>query len=437
MCVCSGPVLIAGRLPWWFREVSATVCTDQRVFRDIERFLCVVPVEIMAGNYFYDPRPFYGMNNYNLVPLDEVFYGRDPWFMQQQRPYGYYEDPRPRSRSVEHRRPGEYIHSADQFREYRRPDMRDDTYTNYHQGYDNRQQNGRGNEMHGNKGQKNSNGGGKNGNHDNNSMHHKKNQHHGSDDEDSDGQSGKKNKDNHNHNAKTVTWSDNQGFHGNRGHGHHRRHKSPSLKDVVLRKLGLKDDRSDSDEDYGIRKKSSSKGGHGHHKGGHKGELLRPYTVNFGDQFHGGGFQKQYHLEDSNSHGKKGGGVGQVQGILKKSKNDDGRGSDDENHGHKNQGGGKGGNHHDGGHDSGKKNGQSNQQKQFGRSQSMDFRVRLCCDNCERKVRHALRNVDDIDHVMCDQYNNRVMVVGNAKLEHVLKRLRKVKKETQLWQAYK
>lgn len=73
MCVCSGPVLIAGRLPWWFREVSATVCTDQRVFRDIERFLCVVPVEIMAGNYFYDPRPFYGMNNYNLVPLDEVW----------------------------------------------------------------------------------------------------------------------------------------------------------------------------------------------------------------------------------------------------------------------------------------------------------------------------------------------------------------------------
>lgn len=29
----------------------------------------------MAGNYFHDPRPFYGLGHTNLVPLDEV---RDP-----------------------------------------------------------------------------------------------------------------------------------------------------------------------------------------------------------------------------------------------------------------------------------------------------------------------------------------------------------------------
>lgn len=43
----------------------------------------------------------------------------------------------------------------------------------------------------------------------------------------------------------------------------------------------------------------------------------------------------------------------------------------------------------------------------------------------------------DVDHVLCDQWNNRVVVVGNAKPESVLKKLRKVKKDTHLWQQHK
>jgi len=26
----------------------------------------------MAGNYFHDPRPFYGLNQHNLISMDEV-----------------------------------------------------------------------------------------------------------------------------------------------------------------------------------------------------------------------------------------------------------------------------------------------------------------------------------------------------------------------------
>jgi hypothetical protein len=42
----------------------------------LKSFVFQVWVElIMAGNYFHDPRPFYGLGHTNLVPLDEV---RDP-----------------------------------------------------------------------------------------------------------------------------------------------------------------------------------------------------------------------------------------------------------------------------------------------------------------------------------------------------------------------
>lgn len=33
-------------------------------------------------------------------------------------------------------------------------------------------------------------------------------------------------------------------------------------------------------------------------------------------------------------------------------------------------------------------------EQQLGRSQSMDFRVNLCCENCERKVKRSLKYMD-------------------------------------------
>jgi len=207
----------------------------------------------------------------------------------------------------------------------------------------------------------------------------------------------------------------------------------------VLKKLGLRDDSSsDSSDDDRHGSGHNKKGAHGRvqTKGDHK-----PYTVRFDDQFYGhsnqshnkkgGGSEKLG--EDHVSHGKKGGG--QPQGILKTSKNkhgDDGSSSDE---GHKNHGNGKGGNQHHGGAESGKKGGQV-ATKQLGRAQSMDFRVNLCCENCERKVKKALWKMD-VDQVLCDQWNNRVVVTGNAKPESVLKKLRSVKKDTLLWHQHK
>lgn len=52
-------------------------------------------------------------------------------------------------------------------------------------------------------------------------------------------------------------------------------------------------------------------------------------------------------------------------------------------------------------------------------------------------MKKSLRDMHDVDQVLCDQWNGRVMVTGNAKPESVLKKLRKVKKDTQLWQHHK
>jgi copper chaperone CopZ len=161
----------------------------------------------------------------------------------------------------------------------------------------------------------------------------------------------------------------------------------------------------------------------------------KPYTVRFDDQFynHSNKASHQKLGEDHGSHGKKGGGGGgQPQGILKTSKNkhgDDGYSSDEENRGNQKNKGGNNNQQHG-------NSGNNKQGKQLGRSQSMDFRVNLCCDNCERKVKKALRKLD-VDQVLCDQYNNKVMVTGNAKPESILKKLKSVKRDTLMWHSHK
>lgn len=42
-----------------------------------------------------------------------------------------------------------------------------------------------------------------------------------------------------------------------------------------------------------------------------------------------------------------------------------------------------------------------------------------------------------VDQVLCDQYNNKVMVTGNAKPESVLKKLKSVKRDTLMWHSHK
>lgn len=330
----------------------------------------------------------------------------------QQVPQGHYEDPY-RSRSMDHRRPEQFIQSQDQYREYRRPDFRDDTFTNFQQemqnsaGKGNQKNASLGNNHGGNNHGGNNHGGNNHGgnNHGGNSHggnNHAGNNHGGNnhgggsqkkqqkydsdeeyDDFTSNQRSGNKSKgghdsNNHSHgnkginghglNQNTRGWSDNTGFHG--GHkSHHRR--SLSLTQILLKKLGLRDDSSSDssdDERYGSKLKSK---GHGH--GGHGKADQKPYTVRFDDQSYGhGSTQKHKGVHDlgedhhSNSlgfHGKKGGNGGghggghggQLQGILKKSKNNEGYSSEEENRGQKHKGGN---NQQHGGSESGKKGGQ-------------------------------------------------------------------------------
>jgi hypothetical protein len=42
-----------------------------------------------------------------------------------------------------------------------------------------------------------------------------------------------------------------------------------------------------------------------------------------------------------------------------------------------------------------------------------------------------------VENVLCDQWNRKVIVYGNVKPENVLKRVRKVKKASELWQQGK
>jgi len=70
-------------------------------------------------------------------------------------------------------------------------------------------------------------------------------------------------------------------------------------------------------------------------------------------------------------------------------------------------------------------------------SKSVELKVPICCDNCERKVRSCLEKMHGVESVLCDQWNRKVIVYGNLKAEDVLKRVRRVKKTSELWSLAK
>ena len=67
-------------------------------------------------------------------------------------------------------------------------------------------------------------------------------------------------------------------------------------------------------------------------------------------------------------------------------------------------------------------------------TKSVELKVPICCDNCERKVTACLEYVDGVESVLCDQWQKKVIVYGNVKPDVVLKRVRRVKKASELWQ---
>ncbi|KAH9543191.1 hypothetical protein CY35_13G050500 [Sphagnum magellanicum] len=63
----------------------------------------------------------------------------------------------------------------------------------------------------------------------------------------------------------------------------------------------------------------------------------------------------------------------------------------------------------------------------------LELRVPLCCERCEERVKESLMDMDGVEGVLCDQSNQRVTVTGDVQPQKVLKRVKKIKKRSELW----
>lgn len=62
----------------------------------------------------------------------------------------------------------------------------------------------------------------------------------------------------------------------------------------------------------------------------------------------------------------------------------------------------------------------------------MDMIVPLCCDNCEKKVRNTLKEMDGVADVDTDRDSNRVTITGFVDPIKALRRVRKLKPKSEL-----
>jgi hypothetical protein len=66
---------------------------------------------------------------------------------------------------------------------------------------------------------------------------------------------------------------------------------------------------------------------------------------------------------------------------------------------------------------------------------TVELCVPICCMKCEKKVREAVLDMDDVAGVICDQSNQKVTVTGNQLLDplRVLKKVKRIKTRSQFW----
>ncbi|KAJ1283528.1 hypothetical protein BS78_03G135200 [Paspalum vaginatum] len=57
-----------------------------------------------------------------------------------------------------------------------------------------------------------------------------------------------------------------------------------------------------------------------------------------------------------------------------------------------------------------------------------ELSVRMDCNGCEHKIRKTLRAIDGVSEVSIDQANHKIMVVGMADPERIVKAIRKIKR---------
>jgi copper chaperone CopZ len=63
----------------------------------------------------------------------------------------------------------------------------------------------------------------------------------------------------------------------------------------------------------------------------------------------------------------------------------------------------------------------------------VEFMVPLCCGKCEEKVKEELENAEGVYKVVCDQHNQRVTVSSTLDPLRLLKRVKRVKKNSHFW----
>jgi copper chaperone CopZ len=57
----------------------------------------------------------------------------------------------------------------------------------------------------------------------------------------------------------------------------------------------------------------------------------------------------------------------------------------------------------------------------------------MCCEKCAKKVKDRLLDLEGVENVVTDQYNQKVMVYGHVDPARVLQRVKKVKKRSAFW----
>ena len=65
----------------------------------------------------------------------------------------------------------------------------------------------------------------------------------------------------------------------------------------------------------------------------------------------------------------------------------------------------------------------------------LELRVPMCCEKCQEKVKEELEELEGVRSVHCDQYNQRVTVTGFVDPLRALKKVKKVKKKSEFFNA--
>lgn len=65
--------------------------------------------------------------------------------------------------------------------------------------------------------------------------------------------------------------------------------------------------------------------------------------------------------------------------------------------------------------------------------QPIELKVPMCCEKCAKKVKDRLLDLEGVTDVVTDQYNQKVIVYGDADPARVLNRVKHVKKRSTFW----